>query len=127
MSPSGGCCCDHDGMSVSLYYGASRATALTTAEQQALGEVLAGSDPLRFTLPRHDGESFEFYDEPSGSELLSGSVKPPTDPDAAVEALAHWARTLLALQAAVPSLNWRIHLDDLDLDDAMLRELAAAS
>ncbi|GAA2894358.1 hypothetical protein Acy02nite_55220 [Actinoplanes cyaneus] len=39
-------------------------------------------------------------------------------------ALEHWARTLLDLKAAVPSLRWHVHLDDDDLDDEALRQLA---
>jgi hypothetical protein len=38
--------------------------------------------------------------------------------------LQHWARTLLDLKAAVPSLRWHVHLDDDDLVDEALRQPA---
>ncbi|GLW59013.1 hypothetical protein [Kitasatospora phosalacinea] len=100
-------------MSVSLYYAASRALPLTSAEAAAVERVVAAA---LASFPYEDEECLHLYggaDEPG--RLLAGSTKMPLDPERALPVLVHVLGSVTELRRALPGAAWHVHLDDLDV------------
>ncbi|MET9264762.1 hypothetical protein [Amycolatopsis sp. NPDC004079] len=101
-------------MSTSLYYDASRATALTPTETAAIERIVTARQS---SVPYPDEESLYLYEE-GGSEpdeIVAGSTKIPFDPDRMMAVLEHVLGSVTELRRALPDAEWRVHLDDFDL------------
>lgn len=101
-------------MSTSLYYDASRATALTSTETAVVERIVASRQS---SFPYPDEESLFLYEE-GGSEpdsLVAGSTKMPVDLDRVMPVLEHVLDSVTELRRALPDAEWRVHLDDFDL------------
>ncbi|WP_069169699.1 hypothetical protein [Streptomyces griseus] len=101
-------------MSVSLYYRASRAVPLTTAETAAVERIVAAH---RSAFPYQDEESLYLYEDDvrEPSEVVAGSTKMPFEPDRVVPVLDHVLRSVSELRRALPGAEWHVHMDDLDV------------
>ncbi|MFJ1754857.1 hypothetical protein [Kitasatospora sp. NPDC088134] len=98
-------------MSVSVYYSARRATALTAAETAAV-ERIAADSATAFPFP--DEESLCLY-EGDSEHVVHGSTKLPSAPERTLPALSAVLGSVTALRRAVPDADWHVHLDDLDV------------
>nr|WSW67089.1 hypothetical protein OG461_13255 [Streptomyces sp. NBC_00995] len=126
-------------MSVSLYYHARRATALTETESASVERVVVAH---MASFPYEDEESLYLYERPGSEpqELLAGSTKMPFDPGRLLPVIARVLDSVTQLRRALPGAEWRVHLDDLDVpwdeaegyvlpgmrDADLIAELAAA-
>ncbi|WP_409462054.1 hypothetical protein [Amycolatopsis sp. GA6-003] len=101
-------------MSTSLYYDASRATALTPDETAAIERIVTDQQSA---FPYPDEESLFLYEEDSSEPdtVVAGSTKLPFDPDRVMPVLEHLLGSVTELRRAVPDAQWRVHLDDFDL------------
>lgn len=101
-------------MSTSLYYGASRATALTSAETAAVERVVT---VRQSSFPYPDEESLFLYEEGGGEPdaIVAGSTKLPLDLDRVMPVLHHVLNSVTELRRALPDADWHVHLDDFDL------------
>ncbi|RKE23036.1 hypothetical protein [Streptomyces sp. TLI_171] len=93
-------------MSVSVYYSARRATALTAAESAEVERVVAA-----FPFPEEEGLCLYGGD----GAVLAGSTKLPFDPELVLPVLAAVLDGVTALRRAVAGAQWHVHLDDLDV------------
>ncbi|MDU0287907.1 hypothetical protein [Saccharothrix longispora] len=100
-------------MSVSLYYSARRAAPLTEAEQAEVARVVAVRHE---SFPYDDEESLYLYDRLDDGEVLAGSTKMPFDPGHLMPVVAHVLDSLTGLRRALPDAEWRVHLDDHDVE-----------
>ncbi|MDQ2588063.1 hypothetical protein [Saccharothrix yanglingensis] len=100
-------------MSASLYYSARRTTPLTEAERTRVARVVADRHE---SFPCDDEESLYLYDRLDGGEVLAGSTKMPFDPGHLMPVVAHVLDSLTGLRRALPDAEWRVHLDDLDVE-----------
>lgn len=101
-------------MSVSLYYGAQRATPLTGAEAASVARVVAAHTA---SFPYDDEEGLYLYD-PDADEprrIIDGSTKMPSDPGRLLPVTAHLLDSVTELRRTVPDAEWRVHMDDLDV------------
>ncbi|MFJ6403909.1 hypothetical protein ACIQK9_00135 [Streptomyces hydrogenans] len=102
-------------MSVSLYYSARRPEPLTAAERAAVERIAAAH---LAAFPYDDTESLCLYPdaghEPDG--VVAGSTKMPFDTDRVVPVMIHVLDSVTELRRALPGAEWRVHLDDLDVD-----------
>ncbi|ATY15494.1 hypothetical protein CU254_37750 [Amycolatopsis sp. AA4] len=97
-------------MSTSLYYTASRATALTAAETTAIERVVTARQA---SFPCPDEESLFLYEEPDA--IVAGSTKMPFDVDRVMPVLEHVLGSVTELRRALPDAEWQVHLDDFDI------------
>ncbi|WP_347039440.1 hypothetical protein AAHB37_04790 [Glutamicibacter halophytocola] len=98
-------------MSTSLYYTATRATALSEDEHQQLMALARGhNDAFEF-----DGETLYFYPAQRDNEVLNGSTKICPDPVEMAPSLLHWLAALTALRQALPEAQWDVSLDEIDV------------
>ncbi|MGM1058442.1 hypothetical protein [Saccharothrix sp. Mg75] len=102
-------------MSVSLYYSARRAVPLTEDEAAEVGRVVAAHHE---GFPFDDEEGLYLYDRPDNGdgEVLAGSTKMPFDPAHLGPVVVHVLDSVTALRRALPDAEWRVHLDDLDVE-----------
>ncbi|MBM9618118.1 hypothetical protein [Streptomyces zhihengii] len=102
-------------MSVSLYYSARRRAPLTAAERAAVADVEAAH---RASFPYEEEESLHLYadDADDPGELLDGSTKMPMHPGRLLPVVAAVLDSVTALRRALPDAEWRVHLDDLDVE-----------
>jgi hypothetical protein len=102
-------------MSVSLYYNASRDTALTAAETAAVEHVVAARQS---SFPYPDEEEGLYLYENKGeepTEIVAGSTKIPSEPERMMPVLIHVLASVTELRRTVSKAEWRVHLDDFDL------------
>lgn len=103
-------------MSVSLYYTAKRATALTSHERAEI-DALVG-DAIKSAGDK-DWEPFFVYDPADPTEpgmIFEGATQLPDDsPEEMWEALQHWAALLTQIRRRLPAAEWNVHMDDHDL------------
>ena len=101
-------------MSVSLYYGATRAVPPTAAESAAVDRVVAARAA---SFPYRDEEALYLYDGGGSAPdaVLAGSTKLPLDPDRLLPVVAHVLDSVTALRRALPGARWHVHLDDHDV------------
>ncbi|BBA95736.1 hypothetical protein RVR_722 [Actinacidiphila reveromycinica] len=101
-------------MSVSLYYSARRATALTSAEAVAVDRVV--TDHMA-SFPYPDEESLYLYEMAAGESdaIVAGSTKMPLDPEHVFPVIGHVLASVSELRRALPGAEWRVHLDDFDV------------
>lgn len=101
-------------MSVSLYYNAHRATALTEAESASVDRVVAARTA---SFPYDDEEGLYLYEGPASEprEIVAGSTKMPFDPGRLMPVIAHVLDSVTELRRALPDAEWRVHMDDLDV------------
>ena len=109
-------------MSVSIYYTARRAHALSEAERAAL-KAAASRHPFGALVAAcgvaeadFNGESFCVYPTNAASEpgvVFEGATKLPSRPEAAPwTAIQHWCRLLSELRGLLPDAAWHVHVDD---------------
>lgn len=101
-------------MSTSLYYDASRTTALTSTETAAVERIVTAHQSV---FPYQDEECLFLYEE-GGSEpdaIVAGSTKLPFDPDRVMPVLERVLGSVTELRRALPDAEWRVHLDDFDI------------
>ncbi|MFE3172256.1 hypothetical protein ACFXPA_16700 [Amycolatopsis sp. NPDC059090] len=101
-------------MSTSLYYDASRATALTPAETTAIERIVTAHQSA---FPYQDEESLFLYEE-GGSEpdaIVAGSTKMPFDLDRVIPVLGQVLGSVTELRRAIPDAEWRVQLDDFEI------------
>ncbi|WP_116204906.1 hypothetical protein [Amycolatopsis circi] len=101
-------------MSTSLYYDASRATALTPTETAAIERIVTTHQS---SFPYPDEESLFLYEE-GGSEpdaIVAGSTKMPFDVDRVMAVLGLVLGSVTELRRAVPDAEWRVQLDDFEI------------
>ncbi|MGW6056734.1 hypothetical protein [Streptomyces sp. NPDC055189] len=100
-------------MSVSLYYCADRAKALTAAETAAVERIVAARTA---SFPYPDEEGLFLYDSGDApDEIVAGSTKLPLAPGRVLPVNAHTLDSVTELRRAVPGAQWRVHMDDLDV------------
>ncbi|MFE9660732.1 hypothetical protein [Streptomyces sp. NPDC005955] len=101
-------------MSVSLYYGAHRATPLNESESTVVARVVTERTA---SFPYDDEESLYLHDRAAAEprEVVAGSTKMPVDPDRVVPVIVHVLDSVTELRRAVPDAEWHVHLDDLDV------------
>ncbi|NEC05856.1 hypothetical protein [Streptomyces sp. SID7909] len=102
-------------MSVSLYYTARRATPLTGSESAAVARIVT---ERQTSFPYEDEESLFVYD-PGTSDpgtVLDGSTKMPFDPGRLLPVVAHVLDSVTEFRRALPDADWRVHMDDLDVE-----------
>ncbi|MFJ7629397.1 hypothetical protein ACIQZN_23160 [Streptomyces sp. NPDC097595] len=102
-------------MSVSLYYTARRATPLTGSESAAVARIVT---ERQASFPYEDEESLYVYDPRTAEPgtVLDGSTKMPFDPGRLLPVVAHVLDSVTELRLALPDADWRVHMDDLDVD-----------
>ncbi|MEV7401025.1 hypothetical protein AB0N93_11585 [Streptomyces sp. NPDC091267] len=101
-------------MSVSLYYGARRATPVTEAEAASVERIVAAH---LASFPYDDQESLYLY-PPADREpdkILDGSTKLPLAPDQLLPVMTHVLDSVTELRRALPGAEWHVHMDDLDI------------
>lgn len=101
-------------MSTSLYYNASRASALTAAETTAIERIVTARQA---SFPCPDEESLFLYEE-GGDEpdaIVAGSTKMPFEVDHVMPVLEHVLGSVTELRRALPDAQWHVHLDDFDI------------
>jgi len=115
-------------MSISIYYTAGRAQKLTERERDAMIAVTrkySASDQIEEIeecLRSHGGMNWEkglyFYDDDlSPDSILEGSTKLPDITEEAIWlSLQHWCKALSELRRAIPDADWRVHVDDHDIE-----------
>lgn len=99
-------------MSTSLYYDASRATALTPTETAAVERIVTARQS---SFPYQDEESLFLYEEGEPGSIVAGSTKMPFDLDRVMPVLEHLLGSVTELRRALPDAQWHVHLDDFDL------------
>lgn len=109
-------------MSVSLYYSATRALPLSTAEQEQVSALInrySIEDQLQEYFKTGSGfnwESFHVYERDDKTEpdvIFEGSTKPPDNSEAAIWiGLQHWCQLLTEIRRSLPGAVWHVHLDD---------------
>ncbi|WUS98946.1 hypothetical protein OHA46_20705 [Streptomyces sp. NBC_00708] len=102
-------------MSVSLYYTACRTAPLSGPESAAVTRIVAARHA---SFPYGDEEGLYVY-EPRAAEpgtVLDGSTKMPFDPGRLLPVVAHVLDSVTELRRALPDAEWRVHLDDLDVE-----------
>ncbi|MFJ4187190.1 hypothetical protein [Kitasatospora sp. NPDC089509] len=101
-------------MSISLYYRASRAAAITPAETAAVERIVAAH---RSSFPYEDEDGLHLYDTAGGEpeEVVAGSTRIPLDPARVLPVIAQVLSSVTELRRALPGADWHVHLDDLDL------------
>lgn len=98
-------------MSVSLYYGAERATPLTEEESAAVDAVTVAFGKRL----KDDDEGMNFYDEPTDGQVLDGSTKMPVNPMRTKSFLLKLFDSLSRIRRAVPGATWHVQLDELEI------------
>ncbi|WP_134662139.1 MULTISPECIES: hypothetical protein [Amycolatopsis] len=99
-------------MSTSLYYTASRATALTASETAAVERVVT---TRQSSFPYPDEESLFLYSEVEPDAIVAGSTKMPLDLDRVMPILEHVLGSVTELRRTLPDAQWHVHLDDFDI------------
>ncbi len=99
-------------MSTSLYYTASRATALTASETAAVEGVVT---TRQSSFPYPDEESLFLYEEGEPDAIVAGSTKMPLDLDRVMPILEHVLGSVTELRRTLPDAQWHVHLDDFDI------------
>ena len=117
-------------MSISIYYTATRSTAMTDAESLAVDSIVAEYSVDDQILSRErtgvgpNWESFCVYDRNNPTEphaIFEGATKlPDNTEDAMWIGLQHWCKALSAIRRALPDANWDCRVDDHEMqwDDA---------
>ncbi|MGW2471936.1 hypothetical protein [Streptomyces sp. NPDC001665] len=102
-------------MSVSLYYTARRATPLTGSESASVTRIVGARQA---SFPYEDEESLNVYDPRTAEPgtVLDGSTKMPFDPGRLLPVVAHVLDSVTELRRALPDADWRVHMDDLDVE-----------
>ncbi|WP_157995695.1 hypothetical protein [Thermomonospora amylolytica] len=129
-------------MGVSIYYTATRGTALTDEERDRVQDIVTESNEALFAglntklagwkaknlVPAHMADAWEFCeglhlykpDENDPRVILAGSSK-VSHSECGMEPmyaqLDHYMRVALPrLRRALPDAEWRVHVDDIDLE-----------
>lgn len=102
-------------MSVSLYYSAHRATPLTETESASVERVVAAHVA---SFPYDDEEDLYLYDRSASEpeQIVAGATKMPFDPGRLMPVIAHVLDSVTELRRALPDAEWRVHMDDLDVE-----------
>lgn len=102
-------------MSVSLYYGATRATPLTPDETRRVSEIVQRHQT---DFPYEDDERLHLYepDERTPEQVLAGSTKLPEDPARMLNVVGHVLDAVSDLRRALADAAWRVHVDDHDVE-----------
>ena len=103
-------------MSVSVYYSAKRADALTAAEIQAINALLEAFNANKGANSCEDMDFYAVVGEYGGYEdgvLLQGALKPSRNLFNARKNMRHILASLSAMRRALPDSEWDVSLDDL--------------
>ena len=103
-------------MSVSVYYSAKRADALTAAEIQAINALLEAFNANKGASSCEDMDFYAAVGEYGGYEdgvLLQGALKPSRNLFNARKNMHHILASLSAMKRALPASVWDVSLDDL--------------
>lgn len=97
-------------MSISIYYTASKNSALTSSEREKIKSILD-----RFNNDyayKNEAEELSFYSQPSPGYTLEGATKLPIhDEDMLIETVEHWLLALTEVKLALPETNWTVSID----------------
>ena len=103
-------------MSVSVYYSAKRADALTEAEIQAINALLEAFNANKGASSCEDMDFYAAVGEYGGYEdgvLLQGALKPSRNLFNVRKNMRHILASLSALKQVLPDAEWDVALDDL--------------
>ena len=103
-------------MSVSVYYSAKRADALTAAEIQAINALLEAFNANKGASSCEDMDFYAVVGEYGGYEdcvLLQGALKPSRNLFNARKNMRHILASLSAMRRPLPASVWDVSLDDL--------------
>jgi hypothetical protein len=115
---------------VSIYYTATRAEPISSAEQFAIDEIISRySVEMQIDEYLRSGhgfnwESFFVYDPDDNTEpdvVFEGATRLPSNSrDAPIVGLRRWCKLLTEIRLRLPGCNWRVHVDDYEIkwDDA---------
>ncbi|MFB8281006.1 hypothetical protein [Nocardia colli] len=94
-------------LSISIYYSATRALPLATAERDAIARLVA-------TKGSEGDEPFSVYDADSlePGEIFAGATKLPRDGAAAWDAIQRWCALLTEIRRLLPDTDWSVSVDD---------------
>ncbi|MDT7726165.1 MAG: hypothetical protein QOI21_2741 [Actinomycetota bacterium] len=99
-------------VSSSLYYTALRPTPLSRDERAAIERAV---NDLNAAAPYDDEEGLFFYPGSEPDSVLNGSTKMPRDPLRVMPTVDHWLYAITMLRRELPSADWRLTLDDLEV------------